>query len=75
MEHQGAHGPRPMRAVNLGQVKISQDIGVDGQKRPLPQDLPQLPQAPGRPQDLRLVADAEQETPGLTPQEIVHLIR
>ena len=46
MEHQGAQGLRQVGAVNLGQVEIGQDIGVDGQKRPLPQDLPQLPQTP-----------------------------
>ncbi len=61
--------PGRWRAIHLGQVQISQDIAVDGQKRPAPQDLPQLPQAPAGTQNLRLVADAEREAPGLGPAE------
>ena len=64
-----------MGAIHRGQVQVGQNIAVDRQKRPAPQNFPQSPQAAAGAQNLRLRADAELEAPGPAGQELLHLRR
>ena len=74
MQHQGGHRLLPVAVVNGFQVQVGEDVAVDRQKRPTPQNFRQSLQAAAGSQQLRLPADAEVKPPR-PGQKLQHLLR
>lgn len=75
MKHQGGQGSGWVTCVNVGQIQIGEDIGIDGQEGVALESFSQLTQATASSQNLRFVTDLNMHSPrALVSQKMAYLI-